>query len=420
MRRQSVLTVAAAICGGLVALAAIGQSQARDSDAQDFAQIEHGRYLATLADCFACHTKKGEGRPFAGGRPIETPFGVIVTPNITPDLETGIGNWTDEQFDNAVRRGIRNDGGRLYPAMPYPFYSKMSREDVKAIRAYLATVEPVRNAVVANQLPFPYDVRALMRVWQSLFFSPGEFKPDSNQSPQWNRGAFIVTGPGHCGACHTPKNLLGADKASQALQGSPVQGWFAPDITDDKARGLGSMSVDDIVKLLKTGHNRVAAVSGPMGEEIQDASSRFSDADLIAIATYLKSVPGGGASPQTPIAQSDPRMVAGGAIYRDVCSACHGLDGNGVDHLFPALAKAPQIRQQDPATAIRVVLRGVRSVATSEEPTAPAMPSFGWQLDDAQVAAVLTYIRNSWGAAAPAVSPDDVGKQRSGLASRTD
>jgi mono/diheme cytochrome c family protein len=334
-------------------------------------------------------------------------------------METGIGNWSAEDFDNAVRRGIRRDGSRMYPAMPYPFYTKMSAEDVRAIRAYLMTVAPVRNPVIANQLPFPFNIRTLMLAWNTLFFQPGEYKTDPNRSPQENRGAFLVDGPGHCGACHTPKNFLGGDKTSEYLQGSLVQGWFAPDITSDASRGVGTMSVEDIAILLKTGHNRITGVSGPMGEQVSDSSSHFSDEDLAAIAVYLKSVPGRGNPPQ-PIAENDARMTAGKAIYRDVCSACHGIDGKGVPNLFPALAQAPQVRAPNPTSMIRVLLRGTRSVATAQEPTAPAMPSYAWQLDDAQAAAVLTYIRNSWGSAAPAVAPEDVGKLRSGLANRSD
>jgi mono/diheme cytochrome c family protein len=392
---------------------------AAESDQQRFEQIEHGRYLATLADCVACHTNKEGEKPFSGGRALETPFGIIVTPNITPDRETGIGNWTDEQFDNAVRHGIRADGRRLFPAMPYTFYTKMSRDDVKAIRAYLATLPPVHNRVFSNQLPFPVNIRLNMHVWDALFFKQGEFKPEPNKPPEWNRGAFLVTGPGHCGACHTPKNLLGADKMSRQLQGGQIQGWFAPDITNDRMHGLGAMSIDDIVVLLKTGHNQLATVTGPMAEEVEDSSSHFKDDDLKAIATYLKSLPGSNDS-ETPLDPSDPRMAAGKAIYRDTCSACHGLDGNGVANLFPALAKAPAVRSKNPTSAIRVVLRGARSVATPAEPTAPAMPSFQWQLKDDQIAAVVTYIRNSWGKEAAPVSADDVSKEKSKLANRSE
>jgi mono/diheme cytochrome c family protein len=318
-----------------------------------------------------------------------------------------------------LRHGIRADGSRLYPAMPFTFYTKMSRDDVKAIRAYLATLPAVRNPVVSNQLPFPFDIRTSMLAWDALFFRQGEFKPDPNKSFEWNRGAFLVTGPGHCGACHTPKNFLGADKRSQALQGGQIQGWFAPDITNNQMHGLGKMSVDDMVALLKTGHNRLATVTGPMGEEVADASAHFKDADLKAIATYLKSLTGDD-SKETPLDPPDARMAAGKAIFHDTCAACHGLDGKGVANLFPALADAPAVRSKDPTSAIRVILRGARSVATKFEPTAPAMPAFGWQLKDDQVAAVANYIRNSWGKAAAPVSVDDVAKQRSKLAHRTE
>ena len=420
MPRLALLAATGLAAVALTAALPLVSVVARDSDVQDFSQIQRGRYLATLADCVACHTRKDGGKPFAGGRPIETPFGTIVSPNITPDLKTGIGNWSDEEFDNAVRHGTRRDGARLYPAMPYSFYTKMSRDDVKAIRAYLATVAPVRNAVVTNQLPFPFSIRWSMHIWDWLFFAPGEFKPDSAKSAEWNRGAFLVSGPGHCGACHTPKNFLGADQTSQALQGGQVQGWFAPNITGNKTRGVGSMSIEEIVALLKSGHNAITSVSGPMGEEVADSSSHFTDADLKAVATYLQTVPGGDEKQPAPVAQSDPQMKAGEAIYRDTCSACHGTAGKGVPSLFPSLTKAPQVHAPDPTSNIRVVLRGVRSVATKAEPTAPAMPSFAWQLNDTQVAAVLTYIRNSWGNAAPAVSSGDVGKQRQDLANRTD
>jgi mono/diheme cytochrome c family protein len=413
------MAMLAIVCTLAVPALIMTRAAAATSDQQKFEQIERGRYLATLADCTACHTKKDRGQPFAGGREIETPFGMILSANITPDRETGIGNWTEQQFDNAVRHGIRPDGSRLYPAMPYTAFTKMSRDDVRAIRAYLATLEPVHNRVVTNQLPFPYNIRFAMRGWDLLFFDDGRFNPDPNKSAEWNRGAFIVNGPGHCGACHTPKNMFGADKSDKALQGGQVQGWFAPNITNDKMQGLGDMSVDNVAKLLKTGHNIIVGVTGPMGEEVADASSHFRDNDLKAMAIYLKSLAGAGEQ-HAAVDKPDPRMAAGQAIYRDTCSACHGLDGKGVANLFPALTKSPSARAADPTTAIRIVLRGARSVATKDEPTAPAMPSFGWQLKDDQVAAVLTYIRNSWGSASPPLSAGDVSKQRSKLANRTE
>src|ERR1700722_4490583 len=256
-------------------LAAPGPGRA--TDRQAFDQIARGRYLTTVADCFACHTVPEAGKPFAGGRAIETPFGVITSSNITPDSDTGIGAWTDDQFDNAVRKGIRPDGSRLYPAMPYPAYTKITRDDVLAIRAYMATVEPVHQPVKSNTLPFPFNIRLAMRAWDALYFTEGEFKPDPQQSPAWNRGAYLVQGPGHCTACHTPKSFLGGDKTSDNLRGFNLQGWFAPDITGDASQGLGQWSEADITIYLKTGHNRISAATGPMAEEIINSTSQYDD-----------------------------------------------------------------------------------------------------------------------------------------------
>jgi mono/diheme cytochrome c family protein len=398
-------------------LAGLGFSGA--TDRQAFDQIETGRYLTTVADCYACHTVPDVGESFAGGRAIETPFGVITSSNITPDADTGIGSWTDEQFDNAVRKGVRPDGSRLYPAMPYPAYTKMTRDDVLAIRAYLATVEPVHQPVKSNTLPFPFNIRAAMRVWDALYFTAGEFQPDGHQSANWNRGAYLVQGPGHCTACHTSKTMLGGDKPGDNLRGFNLQGWFAPDITGDNNQGLGQWSEADITGYLKTGHNRITAAVGPMSEEIVNATSQYSDGDLAAIATYLKSLPQRQGQ-ATPAKAESPVMTAGQAIYRDQCSACHGIDGRGVAMLFPSLAQSSLVQAGDPTTAIRLVLRGGRSVATKAEPTAPGMPSFGWQLNDDQVAAVLTYIRNAWQTPAAPVLAETVGKTRDELRTRSD
>jgi mono/diheme cytochrome c family protein len=391
---------------------------AADPDGQAYDRIEKGHYLTTVADCFACHTVANASKPFAGGRPIETPFGIITSSNITSDNETGIGAWSDEQFDDAVRKGIRPDGSRLYPAMPFPAYTKMTRDDVLAIRAYLATVEPVHQPVKANTLPFPFNIRLAMRAWDALYFTKGEFLPDSQQSPAWNRGAYLVQGPGHCTSCHTPKSFLGGDKTSDNLRGFNLQGWFAPDITGDVGQGLGQWSEADIISYLKTGHNRITAATGPMAEEVVNSTSQYDDDDVHAIATYLKSLPGQQAA--APARAEPSVMNAGEAIYRDQCSACHGLDGQGVAMLFPSLAQSSLAHASDSTSAIRLVLRGGRSVAPNAEPTAPGMPSFGWQFNDAQVAAVLTYIRNAWKTSAAPVSADAVRKARDQLSTRSD
>jgi mono/diheme cytochrome c family protein len=419
MRRRSNLDLIAGAATLLVAFTVgKGAASAGEVDSQDFTTVDRGRYLSVLSDCASCHTVPQKNQPFAGGRPIETPFGKIVAPNITPDMETGIGSWTDDQFDNAVRNGIGRGGERLYPAMPYNAYTKMSREEVLAIRAYLNTVTAVYNRVVANTLPFPFNVRMAMRVWDALYFKPGEYTFDPHQSAEWNRGAFLVDGPAHCGACHTPKTFLGGDKTSLYLRGSLLQGWSAPNITNDARTGLGNWSAAEVAAYLKTGHNGITAATGPMAEAVDLSTSKMTDADVKAIATYLKSLPGQGAAP-APVSGT-PEMAAGGAIYRDQCSACHGFDGKGIDRLFPAVANSSLARADDPTSVIRIVLRGARSVATDKEPTAPGMPSYGWQLTDFEVAAVLTYIRNSWGNASPTVSPDEVTRLRDSLAKRSD
>ena len=409
--RRSLAAFAIALVGLPAWGGAIGAGPFAD---QDFQQIERGRYLAIAADCAGCHTDPPDGRPYAGGRSIQTPFGKVLAANITPDRQTGIGAWSNAQFDAAVRGGKMPDGSRLYAAMPYVYYARMSKDDVLAIRSYLNTIAPVHHRVHSDRLPFPFDIRAGMRLWDALYFRPHVFQADSSQSGIWNRGAYLVTGPGHCAACHTPKNWLGGDERDRALQGYAIQGWFAPDITNDSKRGLGDWSPQDIVDYLKSGHSRFAGASGPMGEEVSYASSQMSDADLLAIATYLKGQPGQNPR-QPPLSARDPAMVAGAAIYEDLCSACHQEDGRGVPYLFPDIADSASVASEAPTSIIRVVLSGAKTVATNDEPTGPAMPSFGWQLSDAQIAAVTTYVRNSWGHAAGATSVRDVRKARSRL-----
>lgn len=407
---------AAAIAIALIALAAIG-GPGRSADVQDFASVERGRYLLNAADCGSCHTIPGSEHPFSGGRPIETPFGVIATPNITPDRETGIGAWSDDEFDAAVRQGRSRDGARLYPAMPFPYYARMSRQEVADIRAYLNTVTPARNAVRVNRLPFPLNLRASMIAWDALYFTPGPFHDDTSKSKDWNRGAYLVQGPGHCGACHTPKNFLGGDKQSDAFRGSTLQGWTAPNITSGQGP-LRNWSTDDIAEYLKSGHNRNAAATGLMGEVVDLSTSKMTDQDVKAIATYLKDVTG--AAPENRATADNDVLTAGGAIFKDLCSACHQQDGKGVPNMFPNLSEVATVSSQDPTTVLRVILQGAQSVATDREPTGPEMPAFGWQLDDAQVAAVASYVRDHFGNKASAVSAGQVHKTRAALAARTD
>jgi mono/diheme cytochrome c family protein len=408
--------------GAALAMPAAG-AVADSIDKQEFKQIEHGRYLTVVGDCAACHTLPGSGHDFAGGRAIETPFGNLIAPNITPDATTGIGVWTDQEFIDAMTKGTGRNGTHLYPAMPYNYYTKVTRDDVLAIRAYLNTVPAVQNAVHSNQLPFPLNIRASTIAWNMLFFTPGEFQPDGSKSPEWNRGAYLAEGLGHCGACHTPKNFLGGDKTADRLRGYALQGWFASDLTDDPRRGLGGWSVDDIAGYLKTGHGRSTIGTGLMAETISNSTSHMSDADLKAIATYLKDPVdhnAGGNETSQPISSNETIMKSGGQIYADECSGCHGADGKGTAGLFPALGGSAIVQQTDASSLMHVVLHGARGVATDQAPTGPGMPQFGWLLNDDQVAAVLTYIRNSWGNAAPAVTASEVGKARHAFVERSD
>ena len=382
-------------------------------DGQDFALIEHGRYLATIGDCVACHTAPG-GQMFAGGHIIATPFGTILSSNITPDRDTGIGAWTDDDFVRLMQEGVGRGGKHIYPAMPYPYYTHVTREDDLAIRAWFATLLPVSKKVVTDQLPFPINLRVELRGWNLLFFQSQRFSPDPARSAGWNRGAYLVTGLGHCGACHTPKNLAGADEGSHAFQGAVVQDWFAPNITGDDRRGLGRWSVEDTVEYLSTGHNRFAAASGPMAEEVSLSSSNVSKADLRAMAVYLKSLPGQPDSAGS-VASNSPPMRRGAAIYASECSACHTPGGTGIAGLFPQLAGAPAVQSREATSAIRVVLQGGQSVSTHAAPTGAAMPAFGWMLSDAEVADVVTFIRNAWGNAASSVRASDVADTRSAI-----
>jgi mono/diheme cytochrome c family protein len=339
---------------------------------------------------------------------LQTPFGHLIGPNITPDPETGIGSWTDEQFVSAVRDGRGRGGIHLYPAMPYPAYSKLKLEDVLAIRAYLKTIDPVHDKIEANKLPFPFDIRSIMIVWNAINFRSNEFTPDPSKSAQWNRGWYLVDAVGHCGACHTAKTIMGADETSAYLRGGLLQGWYAPNITADPRKGIGGWSVEDLVSYLKTGANRDTLASGGMGEEVTHASSRMSDENLKAIAIYLLSIKPDARQSPRPLAGTDARMTTGQAIYKDNCAGCHTDTGTGAARLFPRIAGSAAVQSDNPTTLIRTVLFGSQAAATPSAPTGPAMPGFAWRLSDAQAAAAVTYIRNAWGNAAPAVRANEI------------
>jgi mono/diheme cytochrome c family protein len=377
-----------------------GQPKAAASPpSADPALIARGRYMTAASDCVDCHTAKG-GTPFAGGRPLQTPFGTILSANLTPD-KTGIGGWTEPQFYRALHTGVDDEGKHLYPAFPYNYYTRLTRSDTDAIFAYLQTLKPVANRLDRNRLPFPFNIRGLMSVWDALFLKAGEFKPRTDKSADWNRGAYLVQGPGHCGACHTPMNLFGAPRDSQFLHGGKLGAFFAPDLTANPRTGLGGWTRTELIDFLKTGGNAHTAAANEMGEVVSYSTSQMSDQDLNAIATYLEDLP--------PSRETNPgyvdkaRMSHGAAIFADTCSACHGLQGEGTPRFFPPLRGDANLQQSDPTTTLNLILNGVHATPTASRPTGLSMPAYAWKLDDRDVAAVATYVRNAWGNHAPAV-----------------
>jgi mono/diheme cytochrome c family protein len=372
--------------------------------------IARGKAMAEAADCAGCHTAD-PSKPFAGGRRIDTPFGAIYSPNLTPDRDTGIGAWSDDEFLRALRYGIGRDGSRYYPAFPYPNFTKMIRDDIFAIRAYLATLPPVHNAPPPPQLRWPLNYRAVMRAWNYLFFRPGIFEPDQSKSTAWNRGGYLVTGTAHCGACHTPKNIFGADRRGQSFGGGQVAGWFAPRLDGAARSGLKSWSADDIVEYLSSGRNGKSHADGPMAEVVVDSTSKMSDGDIRAIAVYLKDLSAGAPEPEvTPPPPAD--MATGKAIYARACIACHEADGSGAPRIYPPLPGNALLQSADPLSTLRIILDGAQTVTTPRAPNPGSMPAYAKQLSDREIADVANYIRNSWGNAAPPVTPAQVARAR--------
>ncbi len=310
-----------------------------------------------------------------------------------------------------MHKGRDDQNAHLYPAFPYPYFTRLSRQDVDAIRAFLMTQPAVSYRPPANRLPFPLSIRALVAIWNWLYFKPGGFQPAAGRSAAWNRGAYIVDGPGHCGACHSPKTFLGGDQRERFLQGGRLDNWFAPDLNGDVRGGLADWTAADIIEFLKTGRNVRTSASGSMSDVIIHSTSQMSDADLAAVADYLKSLPAAKVAPAKtnldPIAMRD-----GLALYIDNCAACHKANGSGVPREFPPLKDNSNVQSTDPTTLDRFILSGTETTATAARPTPFAMPSFAWKLTDREIADVATYVRNGWGNVAPAVSVSDIAKLR--------
>jgi mono/diheme cytochrome c family protein len=424
MRKLRRALIPALSVATLAVLAAVGLTQPSDSQplpstAASFstpqpgesALVQRGRYLAVLGDCMACHTKAGGGAPYAGGRPIGTPFGAILSANIT---SAAMSSWTGDQFYKALHEGIDAQGRHLYPAFPYNYFTRITRPDADALLAYLKTVPGVPGEVQTDILPFPFNIRALLIAWNALYLKKGEFQPNPQQSAEWNRGAYLVNGLGHCAACHTPRNMLGASKSGKDLHGGEIDNWVAPDLTGNERTGLGRWSADEIAEYLKTGRNAHANAGGAMAEVITYSTSLMSDGDRHAIAVYLK----GKAAREgvAPAASPDPAaMRRGGAIYSDVCSACHLEDGVGQPRFFPPLGNDAVLQQDDAAGVLHLILAGSRTGPSPTRPSALTMPSYAWKLSDAEIADVATYVRNSWGNQARAVTAEQVSKLRGKL-----
>jgi mono/diheme cytochrome c family protein len=436
---------------GIVAVAAIGfagalayalaPSETRSIGAaaapagEQGALVDAGRYVAVASDCIACHTAPG-GKPFAGGRAIASPIGDMFSTNITPDQKTGIGNYSLNDFDRAVRHGIRQDGATLYPAMPYPSYAKLSDQDVRALYAFfMHGVAPVNAAKRDNGIMWPLSIRWPVAIWRKSF-APADMAPlvlSKYQSEALARGAYLVQGPGHCGSCHTPRAIsqreLALDEAGLGgkdyLAGGPlIDGWRAVNLRGDKADGLGAWTEQDIVDTLKTGRNRnTAVVGGPMNDVVAHSTQHMTEADLHAMAVYLKSLPASGKGQATFVASEDTAKALraghdserGAQLYLDNCAACHRTDGKSNAITFPALPGNPTVLADDPSSLIRLILAGSRLPSTRERPSDLGMPGFAWRLSDDETAQLVTFVRQSWGNKAPAASSAEVAKVRKAL-----
>ncbi|MFT5642755.1 MAG: mono/diheme cytochrome c family protein [Janthinobacterium sp.] len=382
-------------------------------------QITRGAYLAKAGNCMACHTTRG-GADYAGGRAILTPFGAILSPNITSDQEHGIGSWSSDDFWRALHNGKSKDGRLLYPAFPYTNYTKITRDDADALHAFFQTVpaNPLLN--LPHRLRFPYNQQIALAAWRALYFRPAVWRDDSDQSFAWNRGAYLVNGLGHCSACHSSRNQLGA--TTDGLSGGliPVLGWYAPSLMSNAEAGVGDWDTEHVVQLLKTGTSPRAIVSGPMAEVVQASLQYLSEADLGAMAVYLKtlSAPAPAVEPApvlSPFAARafEAQLKLGAKLYETHCMDCHQANGSGRQPAYPALAGNRAVMMEQAVNPIRSVLHGGFAPSTKGNARPYGMPPYGPLLSDDEVAAVVSYVRHAWGNEAAPVSALDVNRQRS-------
>ncbi|HXJ53671.1 MAG TPA: cytochrome c [Burkholderiales bacterium] len=373
------------------------------------ADLKLGEYLIQAGNCYSCHTAH-DGKPYAGGRPVATPYGTLYSSNITPDPQTGVGNWSADDFWRALHEGKSKDGSLLYPAFPYWAYTKVTREHADAMYAYLKSIPPVSQQNRAHEMRFPYDQRPLLAGWQALYFREGEFKPDPRQTPEWNRGAYLVEGLGHCAGCHGQRGAWGSVREKDIGGGLiPMLNWYAP--------SLGSKrDADEIAEFLKHGVSSARAAFGPMSEVIRDSLQHLEIADLRAMAVYLASRGDGdeetASGPRLTSAQQKQLMELGARVYHDRCADCHQQAGEGVPRVYPRLAANEAILMRNPVNAVRIVLNGGFPPSTRGNPRPYGMPPFAHVLSDGEVAAVVTYIRGAWGNRAAPVSAVQVASAR--------
>jgi mono/diheme cytochrome c family protein len=381
--------------------------------------IARGRYLTEAADCEVCHTREG-GEPFAGGRAFKSPFGVLYSPNITADRETGIGGWSDADFLRAVHQGIAKHGERLYPAFPYEYYTLITDEDVLAIKAYLFSLPSVHAPAPPDGLSFPFNPRWLMGMW-ALFYNPDQrFEPHEDRSPEWNRGAYLVEALGHCGDCHTPRNLAQALDNRHKFGGAVISGWRAYNITPDPVSGIGTWSDDELADYLRSGHAAGhGSAGGPMAEEVTAASSKLTTGDLHAMATYLLTIPMIRSDELPPIrtepASDLPKRTQaasearGREIFEGACASCHGWSGVSPITRYATLTGDRAVNDLSAMNVVQIVLSGARGHTTEG---LVLMPAFGDAYSDTEIAAVANYVTARFGAAPSRLTGKDVARLR--------
>ena len=387
------------------------------------ALLVRGDYLTRAGNCMSCHTSRG-GTPFAGGRGIETPFGTVFSSNLTPDARTGLGTWTSDEFWRALHNGRSQSGRLLYPAFPYTSYTEVSRGDSDAMHAYLQSLPPVSAPAQAHTLRWPFNTQIALAVWRALYFTPGTFEAEPLQSADWNRGAYLVRGLGHCAACHSARDALGGSNPLNMAGGLiPMQNWYAPALTENAEAGLSQWPVHDVVTLLKTGVAPGASVLGPMAEVVRNSTQHLSDNDLRSMAVFLKSLPPTvhdaalptvARGPKAEALASSPSARAGAKLYGNHCAQCHGDSGQGVAGAYPTLAGNRAVTMASTDNLVQIILNGGYAPATAGNPRPFGMPPFMLVLSDTEVANLLTFLRSAWGNQASQVTAFDVNRSRTG------